>query len=142
MSNVSSLPMLADNNGRDRIGRFAPGPGNIGRPHGAKAKHARELTKVVQAMGPRAVEKLSTALDKEERWAVELVLKYCLPAARTIEMEGVEPEDIRQAFVSGDMTAEEVKSISAAMEKKNVQDLDDLRARLADLENLLQQSTR
>ncbi len=141
MSNVT--PMLADNNGRDRTGRFAPGPGNSGRPYGAKAKHARELTKLVCAMGPRAVEKLSIALDADKEWAIRLVLQYCLPSGRTIEFEGVEPEDIKQAFINGDLSADETKSIATAMEKlKNVQDLDDLRARLSELETLLQQPTR
>jgi hypothetical protein len=53
-------------------------------------------------------------------------------------MEGAEPEDIKQAFISGDLSADEMKSIATAMEKlKNVQDLDDLRTRLSELEKLL-----
>jgi hypothetical protein len=141
MNNVTPLPIASDNNGRDLRGRFASG--NIGRPYGAKAKHSRELMKVVRAMGPRAVEKLSNGIDNNERWAVELVLKYCLPSARTIELEGAEPEDIKQAFISGDLSADEAKSIATALEKlKNVSDLDDLRNRLADLEKLLVQQSR
>jgi hypothetical protein len=141
MSNVT--PMLTDNIGRDRIGRFTSGPGNIGRPYGAKAKHARELTRLVSAMGPRAVAKLSVALDADKEWAIRLVLQYCLPSGRTIEFEGVEPEDIKQAFINGDLSTDEAKSIATAMEKlKNVQDLDDLRTRLLELEKTLQSQTR
>jgi hypothetical protein len=129
--------------GRDPRGRFASGPNNLGRPVGAKNKQSAELMKSVRAMGPRAVEKLSAALDNNERFAIELVMKYCLPPSRTIEMEGAEPEDIKQAFVAGDLSADETKSIATAMEKlKNVQDLDDLRERMSELEALLSQRSR
>ena len=137
MNNVTPLPIDYDKSKgiRDDKGRFLRGPG---RQFGSKNKQAAELMKAVRAYGPRAVEKLSTALDNNERFAIELILKYCLPSARTIEMEGAEPEDIKQAFISGDLSAEETKSIATAMEKlKNVQDLDDLRDRLAELEKLL-----
>ena len=139
MSNVTPLPIIPlspDNNGRDRQGRFAPG--NTGRPYGATAKHSRELLQTVRAMGPRAVDKLASALDNDERWAVELILRYCLPAARTVEMHGAEPEDIKQAFINGDLSADETKAIATAMEKlKGIADLDDLRERLTELETLL-----
>jgi hypothetical protein len=126
--------------GKDRRGRFASVPGNIGRPRGARNKAPVELMKIVRAMGPRAVEKLAGALDNDERWAIELIIKYCLPPSRTLEMEGAEPEDIKQAFMDGDLSADETKSIATAMEKlKGIQDLDDLRERLAQLETLLQQ---
>jgi hypothetical protein len=121
---------------RDQRGRFAPG--TMGRPLGAKGKQSAELMKTVRAMGPRAVEKLAAALDSDQQWAVMLILKYCLPPSRTVEMEGAEPDDIKQAFIAGDLTADETKSIATAMEKlKNVADLDDLRNRLAELETLL-----
>ena len=139
MSNVTDISrkLSAD---RDHLGRFASVPGNVGRPYGAKGKQSAELMKVVRAMGPRVVERLAIALDNNERFAIELILKYCLPSSRTIEMEGAEPEDIKQAFIAGDLSADETKSIATAMEKlKNVQDLDDLRTRLSELETLLQQ---
>lgn len=145
---MSNVTPLADNSrklsaDRDQLGRFASVPGNVGRPYGARGKQSAELMKAVRAMGPRAVDKLSIALDNNERWPVELILKYCLPSSRTIEMEGAEPEDIKQAFISGDLSADETKSIATAMEKlKNVQDLDDLRERLSELEKLLQSQAR
>jgi len=138
MNNIAPLPTDYDNSKGLRDGsngRWLRGPG---RKFGSKNKQAAELMKVVRAMGPRAVEKLATALDNNERWSVELILKYCLPPSRTIEMEGAEPEDIKQAFIGGDLSADETKSIATAMEKlKNVQDLDDLRERLSELETML-----
>lgn len=138
MNNVAHLPTDLDNSKglRDETnGRWLRGPG---RKLGSKNKQSAELMKTVRAMGPRAVEKLAAALDSDQQWAIQLVLKYCLPPSRTIEMEGADPEDIKQAFVNGDLSADETKSIATAMEKlKNVQDLNDLRERLAELEKLL-----
>jgi hypothetical protein len=123
---------------RDGVnGRWIRGPG---RQFGSKNKQSAELMKLVRAMGPRAVEKLAAALDDGQQWSILAVLRYCLPSARTLEMEGAEPEDIKEAFISGDLSADETKSIATAMEKlKNVQDLDDLRTRLTELETLLSQ---
>jgi hypothetical protein len=142
---MAVLPMIAADNfgnstapGKDQRGRFQSGPGNTGRPRGSKNKQSAELMKVVRAMGPRAVEKLASALDTNERWAIELILKYCLPPSRTVEMEGLEPDDIKQAFISGDLTADESKALATTLEKlKNVADIDDLRERLTELETLL-----
>jgi hypothetical protein len=138
---ANNIRNLTGNDVRDQRGRFAPG--NIGRPVGAKNKAPAELMKIVRAMGPRAIEKLAGALDKDERWAVELILKYCLPPSRSIEMHGLEPDDIKEAFTAGDLSADETKAIATAMEKlKNVSDLDDLRNRLAELETLLNTQPR
>jgi hypothetical protein len=142
MNNITPLPIDHHNsNGvRDSNGRFLRGPG---RKYGSKNKQAAELMKVVRAMGPRAIDRLSAALDDGKQWSIELILKYCLPPSRTVEMEGAEPEDIKQAFITGDLSADEAKSIATAMEKlKNVQDLDDLRERLSELEQLLQQQSK
>lgn len=143
MNNITPLPVPipADNNGRERNGRFAAG--NAGRPYGAVAKHSRELMNMVRAMGPRAVEKLASALDKDERWAVELILKYCLPPSRTVQMEGAEPDDIKAAFIAGDLSADEMRSTATALERlKGVADIDDLRKTLSEIEQLLQSQAR
>jgi hypothetical protein len=130
------VPISADNNGRDRQGRFASG--NAGRPFGATAKHSRTLMQLVQSMGNRAVQNLSDALDEKAQWATTLVLRYCLPANRVVEMYGAEPEDIKQALISGDLSPDESKAIASAIEKlKSVSDIDDLRSRLSELEAML-----
>jgi hypothetical protein len=140
MSNVT--PLATDNDKSkgirdDSNGRWLRGPG---RKFGSRNKQSAELMKTVRAMGPRAVEKLATALDADQQWAILLILKYCLPSSRTIEMEGADPEDIRHGVIAGDLSPDEAKSIATAMEKlKGIQDLDDLRARLSELEKLLQQ---
>ncbi|WP_445216187.1 hypothetical protein ACKWRH_28255 [Bradyrhizobium sp. Pa8] len=123
---------------KDERGRFVSGPGNTGRPRGSRNKQSAELMKVVRAMGNRAVANLSDALDAKEQWATTLVLRYCLPSARTQEMHGAEPEDIKEAFIAGDISADEMKAIATAIEKlKSVADIDDLRDRLGELEQFL-----
>lgn len=89
-------------------------------------------------MGNRAVANLSDALDAKEQWATTLVLRYVLPNARTQEMHGADPEDIQAAFIDGDISADEMKAIATAIEKlKSVADIDDLRNRLSELEQLV-----
>ncbi|MCA6120342.1 hypothetical protein J6500_00260 [Bradyrhizobium sp. WSM 1704] len=123
---------------KDERGRFVSGPANTGRPVGSRNKQSAELMKIVRAMGNRAAANLSDALDAKEQWATTLVLRYCLPSARTQEMHGADPEDIKEAFIAGDISADEMKAIATAIEKlKSVADIDDLRNRLSELEQLL-----
>ncbi|MFT4121066.1 hypothetical protein [Bradyrhizobium sp.] len=124
---------------KDERGRFVSGPGNVGRPLGSRNKQSSELMKLVRAMGPRAVEKLSDALDDKEspsHWkALELILKYCLPSSRTIEMDDLTPAAIRDAFVNAELSADEMKSVATAIEKlRSVETMDEFEARLSKLE--------
>lgn len=140
---MTALPNLAVIHGKstgakDERGRFVSGPANTGRPVGARNRQSAELMKIVRAMGNRAAANLSDALDAKEQWATTLVLRYCLPSSRTQEMHGADPEDIKEAFVAGDISADEMKAIATAIEKlKSVADIDDLRNRLGELEQLL-----
>ncbi|MBR1143687.1 hypothetical protein [Bradyrhizobium sp. AUGA SZCCT0431] len=138
MNNVTPLsinPVIL-NGDRDEKGRWLRGPG---RPLGSKNKQSSDLMKAVRAMGNRAVANLSDALDAKEQWATTLVLRYCLPNARTQEMHGADPDDIKEAFLAGDISADEMKAIATAIEKlKSVADIDDLRNRLSELEQLLE----
>lgn len=106
-----------------------------GRPVGAKAKASRELLKQVKALGPRAVEKLSEAVDKGEQWAVQLTLKYDLPRERTVEFEGMEPDDIAEAIKAGDLSLSEGKDAAATL--KALAEIGQLPAVIERLEELL-----
>jgi hypothetical protein len=105
-----------------------------GRPVGAKAKASRELLKQVKALGPRAVEKLSEAIEANERWAVELAFKYSLPASRTVEFEGMEAEDVTAALEAGDLSPSEAKDIATTIAKlAEVGELPAIKERLEEL---------
>jgi hypothetical protein len=94
--------------------------------------------KQVRAMSGRAIVKLSEALDNGEKYAIEIVLRYSLPPGRVVELHGSEPEDIREAFITGDISPDELRQISGGMEKlASLDSIDDIRARLAQLETML-----
>lgn len=126
---------------RDTSGKFLPGSG--GRPKGAVARASRDLLKQVRSYGPQAATKLWQALEANERWAVELVLKYCLPPSRTVEFEGMEPDDIREAVKAGDIGISEGNDLSAMVARlAGVDSLDELRTRLSELEQALAEQRR
>jgi len=119
----------------DPAGRFAKG--NPGRPCGAKARHSRTLLAAVKSLGPQAVEKLKEAVERGERYAIELVLSHVLPRDRSLEWEAVEPDDIREAIKAGDIGSDEAARLATAMAKlSEIEDLATLRERLEELEKL------
>lgn len=130
-ANVAILPAQ-----RDPTGRFLPG--GPGRPKGALAKHSRTLLAQVKAMGPDAVQKLWEALTTGERWAIELVLSHVLPRDRALEWEGVEPDDIREAIISGDIGSDEASRLATALAKiSEIEDIATIRDRLDELEEAI-----
>lgn len=106
--------------GRDTLGRFSIG--NPGRPYGAKGKTSREALEHVKLMKEAAIQKLWEAVNTGERWAIEFVLSKVLPASRTIEFEGLAPEDIRMALMAGDISPDEAKMISTII--KNISEME------------------
>jgi hypothetical protein len=135
---VAVISRCLSDSGRDPRGRFVSGPTNIGRPLGAKGQHNREMLRRVKELAPIAFQKLSDALDRGERFAVEFVLNRVLPQSRTIELEGTTVDDVKAAMQNGDISTAEAKELSATLEKLNdIGELNDLRERLAGLEKLL-----
>lgn len=124
--------------GRDQSGRFTSGPGNTGRPIGARAKASRATLEQIKAMGGDAIAALREALGKGERWAVELVISKIVPASRTIEFEDFTPADLIEALRSGDLDAAEGKDLSAALRNlREIEDLEQIRAKLIELEAIV-----
>lgn len=145
MSNVPTLeaPKSSD---RDANGRWLTTPG---RPRGSRNKLSSEMLTSIKAMGPDAINKLRDALNDKEspsHWkAMELILRYCLPPARTVELDDAEPETIKQAFIDGTLSADETKAIAIAMEKlKNIANIDDIQRQVEELTALIikQQSSK
>jgi hypothetical protein len=133
-NNVLPINGVISNGARDDKGRWLRGPG---RPIGSKNKISSELAKQIRALGPRAVAELAIAIDQQQAWAIQLVIKMVVPG-RLIEMHGSEPIDIREAFETGEISADEMKAIAAGLEKlKSVESIDELRERLTELETIL-----
>ncbi|MGY3698216.1 hypothetical protein ACVIGA_008296 [Bradyrhizobium sp. USDA 3240] len=137
-SNVT--PLSADLIGRDGKGRFASGPGNIGRPKGAVSRHARDLSALVRAIPAEiATQKLTEAINSGERWALQLYFALMLPNGITIEMHGTTVEDIDGAMASGDISFEQAKAMIAnKKDVKSINELDDHRALLNEILEKLQ----
>lgn len=134
MSNITPIDGHISNGARDSQGRWLRGPG---RPIGSKNKISSELAKQIRALGPRAVEALASAIDEKQSWAVQLVIKMVVPG-RLIEMHGSEPADIRSAFETGEISADELRTISAGLEKlASVESIEELRERLTELEAMI-----
>ena len=134
-----SAPLIPANSSvipRVEKGHFALG--GPGRPRGSRNKQSADLMRNVRSMGDRAVAVLSSALDNSERWACELVLRYVLPAGRVVEMDDLTPTEIRDAFINAELSTDELKAVATAVEKlRSVESIDDLRARLTELETML-----
>jgi hypothetical protein len=138
MSNVTPMPIATDHDTsmgvRDASGRYLRGPG---RARGSKNKISSQLAAQIRSLGPRAVEALASAIDERQSWAVTLVIKLVVPG-RLIEMHGSEPADIREAFETGEISAEEMKQISIGREKlASIESIHDLRDRLTELEAMI-----
>lgn len=145
MNNVPTLeaPKSSD---RDTNGRWLTTPG---RPRGSRNKLSSEMLASIKAMGPDAINRLRDALNDPEstsHWkALELILRYCLPPARTVELDDAEPETIKQAFIDGTLSADETRAVAIAMEKlKNIANIDDIQRQVEELTALIikQQSSK
>ncbi|WP_440640384.1 hypothetical protein ACSHT2_03390 [Bradyrhizobium sp. PUT101] len=132
-------PAISSEVVRGEGGRFVT---TSGRKPGSKNRLSSSMLASIKEMGSDAINKLRDALndkDSASHWkALELILRYCLPPARTVELDNAEPATIMQAFIEGELTADETKAIATAMEKlKNVTDINEMRARLTELETIL-----
>ena len=140
---VPDLIRNLTDNGRDQRGRFASVPGNIGRPFGAKGRQGREMFQKLKDLAPKAFEKLCEALDRGDRFAIEFILNRVLPQSRLVEFEGTTVDDVKAALQNADISAAEANEMSATLAKlSEIGELNDLRARLTELENLLLQQAR
>ena len=76
---------------RDNAGKFLPGQsGNpSGRPPGLMDKRVAMRNALLDPLLPDAVEKLTAAVGKGERWAIELVLSYSLPKPRPVDADEI-----------------------------------------------------
>jgi hypothetical protein len=117
-------------------GHFARG--GPGRPRGSRNKASSELLKTVKSMSGRAIAKLSEALDRGDRYAVEFILSHSLPQGRTIELFDADTENVRAAFCEGDISSSEFREISTSLEKlASLDSIEDIRTRLAQLEEMI-----
>lgn len=87
-----SLQTTGDLQDRDSRGRFSSGQsGNPGgRQKGSKNRSTRLRNELLGPILPSAIEKLEEAVSEGERWAVELVVTYCLPKPKPVDPDELE----------------------------------------------------
>lgn len=81
---------------RNETGQFLPGvSGNpAGRTPGIRDKRVIAHEDLLGPILPKAIEKLSAAVEAGERWAVELVVGYSIPKPRPIDPD--EAQELEQ----------------------------------------------
>jgi hypothetical protein len=86
-NDMSDVIRSGDDQARDPRGQFLPGAsGNpVGRPKGVVDKRTQLKEQLLGTLLPKAIQKLEAAIDKDERWAVELVVEYSLPKPRPVD---------------------------------------------------------
>ncbi|MCK1306243.1 hypothetical protein [Bradyrhizobium sp. 45] len=138
--NSASLSVIP----RVENGHFAKG--GPGRPPGSRNKLSAMMLADIKQMGPDAIIKLREHLsdkDSPSHWkALEIILRYCLPPARTVELDDAEPATIMQSFIDGTLSADEARALAIAIEKlKNVADMDDILRELQELTAITKQQS-
>lgn len=133
--NADANRLLSD---RDSKGRFTSGPGNPGRPVGAKSKIIKGALSDLRAMTPDAIDVVRTAISKGDVKTATWLIERVLPAQRVVELDGAGVEDIINALVDGQISPTEAKTIAHSISHlKNVSDLEELRTEVDNLTRLL-----
>lgn len=117
-------------------GQFAPG--NPGRPKGVKNKLSIETLRGVQSMMPDAVAMLRAKIAQGDLQAILYVLSHSIPKGRTVELDGVTPNDIASMLVNGELTTSEARDIAVTLSKlAEVGEIAEIRSKIEQLEKLL-----
>lgn len=130
-------PFQADNY-RDALGRF--GPGNAGKPLGAKSKNriGRSALAAVQDISSLAIFKLRALVDAGEFQAIKLVIDLTVPRGRLIELDTGDPMAWADAMAEGDISPTEAATAASALVKLHeVGEIAELAKRIAELELLI-----
>jgi hypothetical protein len=133
------IPTVDNRDGRDGFGRFAPGPGNIGRPRGSKNRLSREALAAVQGISSLAILKLRELVQAGEFNAIKLVIELTVPkGGRTIELNSTDAMAWADAMADGDISPIECATAAQALVKLNeASEIADLSRRIAELEAAL-----
>ncbi len=73
---------------RESNGRFTAGaPGGPGRPKGSKNRPSKLREELLGPLLPEAIEKLQTAIQDGEKWAIEMTIAYSLPKPKPVDSD-------------------------------------------------------
>lgn len=118
---------------RSSDGKFRAG--SPGRPRGSKNRISNEALAAVRSLKDEAFLRLQEKLTAGDWNAIVFVMERILPRGRTIELPDASPSEIKAAMIEGQITTAEARDIATALEKlSNVEDLEAIKAKLAELE--------
>lgn len=120
---------------RNGLGQFAKG--NPGKPRGAKHRFNAEVLERLGGLTSKAFATLERKLDEGELKAATFILSRFLPSERVVELGG-DPNEISDAAAEGQLTPTEMNRVAqAAKTIKEASGIDEMRARLDEIEALL-----
>lgn len=121
---------------RDVNGKFII---TSGRPIGAKGKATKASASAIQSLHDLAFQKLTELLIAGNPSIVEFVVKSLLPTGgRAVQLDDFSADGLMDAVSNGVISPSELRQIAAGIEKiRNVQELDGMKARMAEIERLL-----
>jgi len=121
---------------RDVGGRFLTGQG--GRPVGTKNKISRDALAAVRSMKDDAIKQLGQLVANGDLKAIVFVLDRILPQGRTVELDDVHPSTVADMLQTGELTPHEVRDIASAVrDLRELEDLEQIRAKLIELEAIV-----
>ena len=121
---------------RDANGRLLPGA--PGRPKGSRNKVSVQAISKIRELTDDAFLALADNIQKGDQRAVEFVLSRVIPNGRLVELEAANSGAVADALITGEISGLEAKEIATALSKlKELEDMDALKERLVQIEQLL-----
>jgi hypothetical protein len=117
-------------------GKF--GPGNPGKPKGARGRAGKAEIDRLRARSEKVWAVIDQRLAENCVKTALFLASRMLPDVRSIELDSVQPEDVAEAIAAGEITVSEAAKLANAVKTlKDAAAVDEMRARLDEIEALL-----
>lgn len=121
---------------RDGLGRFVKG--TAGKQPGMRARLSKRAFRQISDNLDLIVAALLAKAMSGDTDAARILLAQVLPKDQPIELDELSADAVANALMNGEITPNEGKTLSATLEKlRNVQDIDELRVKIDELEKHL-----
>lgn len=120
---------------RDGLGRFVKG--TAGKQPGMRARLSKRAFRQISDNLDLIVAALLAKAMSGDTDAARILLAQVLPKDQPIELDELSADAVANALMNGEVTPNESKTLATTLEKlRGVQDLEELRTRLDELEKL------
>lgn len=127
---------------RDATGKLLPGH-TMGRPRGSRNRASKAELERLRYRSEAAWRVIDERLAAGDLKAALWILSRLTPDARVVELDSTSPDDVGEAVASGDLTIGEAMKLSAAVRAlRDVEQMDQMKARLDQIEALLAAKAR